>query len=154
MNTDNLRVKKIGSSKKIKVRNYKVEYGQVIKGSDSMYIQLSGYVIPCAGGDLNKEFPRMMGRLAHHVNLITPEVFFDLSVSKPIYKTYDHSESSLTVAQNTTNEKYTYFAIELTLFFADPLIATKREDEIYMLCSCLYDWLEEWPQLSIQCTRK
>lgn len=141
---ENMKVPKVGTQSQVRLNDYKFEIGQMQKGGKSIYMNLCAYVYHNDDIKLSKHFSRLNERLSHWVNKSSLELFKTrLNKKMPFILTHDHSELK-------TKDIWTFFNVEITLFFVDGVMIDDVRDELYLIGYSLIDWLEEYDKLEFK----
>jgi hypothetical protein len=143
-----------GNYLKQRINGYPTEIG-VLDASDasSCYLTFGGYVN--VDGDLNKAMLSFERKLRFWIDDASSQLFRGkLNPRMPIIKVVEWSDSVTSLINN--NDKYSYFSIELTLFWKDSinLRDANQADSLLLLCYSLADYLDENRDMSFRPTRK
>jgi hypothetical protein len=134
---------KVATQNKLKLNDYKVEIGQMVKGGKSLYISIGGDVFDSGEISLSKNFSKLNERLSHLVSKSASELFKTLNKTMPFILTHDISE-------NKTKNRWSYFNIELTLFFTEGIRYEDFKDDFLLMGYTILDYLEDEFVLNIR----
>jgi len=134
---------RVGTQNKLKLNGHKVEIGQVLKGGNSIYMSIGGDVFDTGQISLSKNFSRLNERLSHLVSKSASELFKTLNKTMPFILTHDISE-------NKTKNRWSYFNIELTLFFREGIRYEDFKDDFMLMGYIILDYIEDEFPLSIK----
>jgi hypothetical protein len=134
---NNMNKPRLGTQTEVRLSDYKFEIGQMQKGGKSIYMNLCAYVTHNDEISLSKHFSRLNERLYHFISKSSSELFKTrLNKKMPLILTHDHSNLK-------TKDVWTFFNIEMTLFFVDGQVIDDVRDELYLIGYSLIDWLED-----------
>lgn len=133
---EQMRKPKVGSTTKLKLNNYRVELGQVVKGGTSVYMSIGGYVFDNAQISLYKQFSHLNERLSHLVSKSSSELFKTLNKRMPFLLTHDNTV-------NDTKNRWSYFNLEVTLYFTQGVTIDDIKDDLMLIGYCILDYLED-----------
>jgi hypothetical protein len=139
----NMKVPKLGTQTKLKLNDYKVEIGQIQKGGKSLYMSIGGDVFDTGQISLSKNFSKLNERLSHMITKSASELFKTLNNTMPFILTHDISE-------NKTKDRWSYFNLELTLFFCDGIRYEDYKDDFLLMGYIILDYLEDEFVLNIR----
>jgi hypothetical protein len=134
---------KVATQNKLKLNGFKVEIGQMVKGGKSLYISIGGDVFDSGQISLSKNFSKLNERLSHMIAKSASELFKTLNKTMPFILTHDISE-------NKTKNRWSYFNIELTLFFTEGIKYDDYKDDFLLMGYVILDYLEDEFVLSIR----
>jgi len=134
---------RVGTQNKLKLNGHKVEIGQVLKGGNSIYMSIGGDVFDTGQISLSKNFSKLNERLGHLVSRSASELFKTLNKTMPFILTHDISE-------NKTKNRWSYFNIELTLFFREGIRYEDFKDDFMLMGYIILDYIEDEFPLSIK----
>ena len=134
---------RVGTQNKLKLNEHKVEIGQVLKGGNSIYMSIGGDVFDTGQISLSKNFSKLNERLSHLVSRSASELFKTLNKTMPFILTHDISE-------NKTKNRWSYFNIELTLFFTQGINYDDYKDDFLLMGYTILDYIEDEFPLSIR----
>ena len=127
---------RISTTTKLNLNDYKVEVGQMVKGGKSLYMSIGGNVFDNGEIKLSKNFSKLNERLSHLVSKSASELFKTLNKTMPFILTHDISELR-------TKDRWTYFNLELTLFFSDGIRYEDYKDDFLLMGYVILDYLED-----------
>lgn len=133
---ENMKKPKTATQSKVRLNDYNWEIGQIEKGGKSLYMMLGAYVTHNDEIKLSKHFSRLNERLSHLVAKSSSELFKTLNKRMPFILTHDCSDIK-------TKDKWTYFSIEITLYFSENIKLDDIRDELYLLGYVICDYLED-----------
>jgi hypothetical protein len=133
---ENMKGPKVGTSNKLKLNDFKVEIGQVVKGGNSVYISIGGDVFDSGQISLSKNFSRLNERLSHIVSKSASELFKTLNKRMPFILTHDCAELK-------TKDKWSYFNLEVTLYFSEGVRIPDINDDLMLMGYIILDYLED-----------
>jgi len=147
---------KVGSEIIQNINGYKTKLGTVNSElGKCFYLNLGGWVKPIDDTDLNIQMKTFERILKFWVDDASKQLLQGkLDPRMPIIKIVDYADSINGSATNKTrvNNTYTYFSIELTIFFKEK--QTLRDDNfkdlLLLLFYSLEDYLSENPQLDFK----
>jgi len=131
-----MKVPKLGTSTTARYDDYKWEMGQVQKGGKSVYINLCAYTFHDDDKKLSTHFSRLNERLSHLVRESSSQLFKTLNQKMPFILTHDCREIK-------TSGNWTFFNIEVTLFFSEGINIKDIQMELELLCYVITDYLNE-----------
>jgi hypothetical protein len=147
------KVKHKGNYLKQRINGYPVEIGVLdVEDATSCFINFGGYVN--GNTELNDLMKRFQRKLRFWVDDAANQLFKDkLNTRMPIIKNVEWSDSITSITNNS--DKFTYFSIELTLFWKDvvDIRDTNQADGLLLLCYSLADYLDENRCMSFRPTR-
>lgn len=139
-------IKKTGKQIKLKINGFNAEIGTTkSQFNRCSYLLYTGYVKPVEG-DLNKHIRTLETRLRFHMDDCVKQLLSDvIDPNMPIIRILEVSDS--TVASNATrvNNSYTYFCIDITLYFKKhtSLDDVNIQDKLKLVLYSIGDLLEE-----------
>ena len=146
-----------GREHRTKINGYATKIGVLdANNSTSCYIHFGGYVKPLPEKDLNKSMTSFERKLRFWIDDAAKQLLNGkLRKDIPIIKNVDWSSSELRTNITRVNNVYSYFSIELTLFFADKVNVHDENqlDRLLLLSYSLSDYLDENQDLSFKPTR-
>lgn len=117
--------------------DYKWEMGQMEKGGNSVYINLCAYTYHNDDKKLSTHFFRLNERLSHLVADSSSQLFPSmLNPNMPYILTHDNRSIK-------TRGNWTFFNIEVTLFFAEGVKLKDIQMELELLCYVITDYLNQ-----------
>lgn len=134
---------KVATQNKLKLNDFKVEIGQMVKGGKSLYISIGGDVFDSGQISLSKNFSKLNERLSHMIAKSASELFKTLNKTMPFILTHDISE-------NKTKDRWSYFNIELTLFFNEGINYDDYKDDFLLMGYTILDYIEDEFPLDIR----
>lgn len=149
---------KIGQQKTYKVEGFKVNYGTInSKDPKCIYLNLSGYVKPDEGYDLNTEINQFKKHFKVLLRDAVNQLFGkDIDDKMPIILFVNVSDTEQATSFNRVNKTFTYFNIDITLYFNKPINVRDSDvgDKLSLLFYVIFDMLKESRNLSFKPTKK
>jgi hypothetical protein len=148
-----IKQKHLGRTIETKCNGWKVEIGTIDanKGS-SRFINICGYVNPY-DENLNVLMGSFRNTLFKYINDCLGQVMSKyLNPSMPSIKVVDWTQSNVSHQCN----KFTFWDLELTLFFKEKIDWNNQEvqDDILLVCYSIVDYLEDYDKLYFRNNRK
>jgi len=145
-----------GNYLKQKINGYSTEIGVLdSKNATSCYLTFGGYVKPIEG-DLDLSMKMFERKLRFWVDDAANQLFKgNLNTRMPIIKNVEWSDTTTATNAARVNNTYTYFSIELTLFWREPINIRdeNQADHLLLLLFSLSDYLDETKELSFKTSR-
>ncbi len=143
----------LGKEINTKCQGWKTQIGTVNanKGS-SRFINISGYVNP-SDGDINVLMASFRHSLYRYINDCLGQIMSKyLNQSMPTIKVVEWTSSNRSHQCN----KFTFWDLELTLFFKDKVDWSNKEveDDIMLVCYSIVDFIEDYDKLAFRPNRK
>jgi len=153
-----LNKEKIGQQSTQKINGYPTEFGTVnAEIGKSFFLSFGGWVRPLEGEDLNMRMKSFERKLRFWVDDASNQLLSGkLDPKMPIIKIVDYSDTGFASNAARVNNSYTYFNIELNLYFKEKQSIRDGEtkDLFLLLCYSLVDYFRENRELSFQPSRK
>jgi hypothetical protein len=136
------KTKVLGSTLTTRINNYKVEYGVLDRdNARSCFINIGGYINP-----LDNNINEVMKKFRHYLTLSTRnyrDAFENLDRSMPPVTVVEWSEENTQGLKN----KNSYFNIEFCIYFSEIVKLKKIEDDIFLFCYCVTDFLDQYQEV-------
>jgi len=149
--------KKLGQQSSQKINGFESEFGIVdTRTPFSVYLNLSGWVMPVTG-DLTAHMKRFETRLRFWTDNALGQLFKGkLNPRMPIIRIVNHADSIITSNAARVNTTYTFFDIELNLFFFEGISVRdeKTKENMLLLLYSMVEFLSENRELTFQPTKK
>lgn len=151
-------IKRVGKEKTVKINGYKAQYGTMNSlDSKCVYARIGGFVKPDEGYDLGKE----MNEFKKHFKVLLRDAVYqlfsdDIDKSMPIIHFVNVSDTEQATSFNRVNKTYTYFDIDITLYFTKQINIRDSDvgDKISLLFYVISDMMKESHNLSFKPTKK
>jgi len=149
--------KKLGQQSNQKINGYVSEFGCIdTRTPKSVYLNLSGWVMPVTG-DLTENMKLFEAKLRYWVDNGLEQLFKNkLNPRMPIIRIINHADSLISSNAIRVNSTYTFFDIEIVLYFVDNVSVRdeKTKENFLLLLYSLVEFLAENREFSFQPTKK
>ena len=140
-----------------KIDGYTTQIGVLdADNATSCYLTFGGYVRPNDNIDLNQAMKGFKLHLRKHVDSATAQLLSTIiNTNMPVIRNVDYSDTSTSTNGARVNNIYTYFSIELTIFFNQPINIRDQEmkDLLSLVLFSLSDFVGECRELSFSPAR-
>ena len=149
---------RLGKENKLNINGYKAQFGTMNSlDSKCVYARIGGFVKPDEGYDLGKE----MNEFKKHFKVLLRDAVYqlfsdDIDKSMPIIHFVNVSDTEQATSFNRVNKTYTYFDIDITLYFTKQINIRDSDvgDKISLLFYVISDMMKESHNLSFKPTKK
>ena len=151
-------IKRVCKEKTVKINGYKAQYGTINSlYSKCIYARIGGFVKPDEGYDLGKE----MNEFKKHFKVLLRDAVNqlfgkDIDDKMPIIHFVNVSDTEQATSFNRVNKTYTYFDIDITLYFTKQINIRDSDvgDKISLLFYVIFDMFKESRNLSFKPSKK